>query len=156
MTYRLLLFAALLGTGFTLGFVRGGGANLPVLSAAVEEKADAITAFRTEREQLRAMERAQLNDIIHNDDTEEGVLALAQRRLVEISGAEEAETNLEGILALRGWEDCIVTLHNDGVNVLVPTDMLTRQQSSLILDLACRETGAQAGNVKIIPINSAK
>ncbi len=131
---------------------------MPVAASSVEIPASqgSAAAFRTERQQLRAMERAQLNDIIHAAETDEGVLALAQRRLVDISKSEEQETTLEGLLALRGWEGCVVTVHEGGVNILVPAEMLTRQQSSIILDLACRETGAQAGNVKIIPINSEK
>ena len=31
--------------------------------------------------------------------------------------------------------------------------VITRQESAAILELVCRETGAQAGNVKIIPVN---
>lgn len=159
-SYRLILFAALLGTGFTLGYVRGENiaptASVTAMQTQPDSSRTTAADFRTERQQLRAMERSQLNDIVHSADTAPDVLALAQRRLVDISVAEQQESTLEGLLALRGWENCVVSVHDGGVNVLVPAEMLTRQQSSVILDLTCRETGAQAGNVKIIPINSEK
>ena len=83
---------------------------------------------------------------------EKDIIAMAQRQLVKICDSEEMENTLEGILRLRGYEDCVVTVHNDCVNVMVLTDIITQQDSSLILDHVCRESGVLSGNVKIIPI----
>ena len=127
--------------------------DVPVapVNAAVQE--DAVTAFRTEREQLRAMQKAQLNEIVHGDGTEAEIAALAQRQLMELCSREEHEMTLEGLLALRGFDDPVVTVQSDSVNVLLRTELVTQQECSVILDLVCRETGVQSGNVKIIPIN---
>ena len=124
-------------------------ASVPV-SAIMES--DPLEEFRTEREQLRAMQRSQLNDIIYGVDTQKDIIAMAQRQLVKICDSEEMENTLEWILRLRGYEDCVVTVHNDCVNVMVRTDIITQQDSSLILDHVCRESGVLSGNVKIIPI----
>ena len=51
--------------------VRAAGA--PVTRDAGE--ADPIARFRLEREQLRAREQAQLNDIIYNPDSDAGIVA---------------------------------------------------------------------------------
>ena len=122
------------------------------VNAAVREE-DAVAAFRTEREQLRAMQKAQLNEIVHGDGTEAEIAALAQRRLMELCSREEHELTLEGLLTLRGFDDPVVTVQSDSVNVLLRTELVTQQECSVILDLVCRETGVQSGNVKIIPIN---
>ena len=127
--------------------------DMPVapVNAAVQE--DAVTAFRTEREQLRAMQKAQLNEIVHGDGTEAEIAALAQRQLMELCSREEHELTLEGLLTLRGFDDPVVTVQSDSVNVLLRAELVTQQECSVILDLVCRETGVQSGNVKIIPIN---
>ena len=129
------------------------GADVPAapVNAAVQE--DAVAAFRTEREQLRAMQKAQLNEIVHDEAAEAEIAALAQRRLMELCSREEHEMTLEGLLALRGFDDPVVTVQSDSVNVLLRRELITQQECSIILDLVCRETGVQSGNVKIIPIN---
>lgn len=128
--------------------------DVPVapVNAAVQEE-DAVAAFRTEREQLRAMQKAQLNEIVHGDGTEAEIAALAQRQLMELCSREEHELTLEGLLTLRGFDDPVVTVQSDSVNVLLRAELVTQQECSVILDLVCRETGVQSGNVKIIPIN---
>ena len=121
------------------------------VNAAVQE--DAVAAFRTEREQLRAMQKAQLNEIVHGDGSEPEIAALAQRQLMELCSREEHELTLEGLLTLRGFDDPVVTVQSDSVNVLLRAELVTQKECSVILDLVCRETGVQSGNVKIIPIN---
>lgn len=130
------------------------GVDVPVapVNAAVQEE-DAVAAFRTEREQLRAMQKAQLNEIVHGDGSEPEIAALAQRQLMELCSREEHELTLEGLLTLRGFDDPVVTVQSDSVNVLLRAEFVTQQECSVILDLVCRETGVQSGNVKIIPIN---
>ena len=139
-----------LGGGF-IGRIRATVPAAESVEAAVEE--DAIAAFRTEREQLRAMQKAQLNEIVHGDGSEPEIAALAQRQLMELCSREEHELTLEGLLTLRGFDDPVVTVQSDSVNVLLRAELVTQQECSVILDLVCRETGVQSGNVKIIPIN---
>ena len=115
--------------------------------------ADPIEEFRTTRQQLRAMQKAQLNDVAHDADTDEELAAMAQRQLLLLCEREEQELTLEGILQMRGWERTVVTVHENSVNVLLSAQTLTQQESSVIMELVCRETGIMSGNVKIIPIN---
>ena len=109
--------------------------------------------FRLEREQLRSMQTAQLNDIIHDSATDEETRALAQRTLISLLTWSEQETTIEGVLRARGFADCVVTVHEDTANVLVRAQTLTREESAVILELVLRETDVSSGNVKIIPIN---
>ncbi len=125
----------------------------PLESAEPEAEEDPLEAFRLEREQLRAMQTAQLNDIIHGEDTDADTRALAQRTLLSLMDWTEQETTIEGVLRARGYADCVVTVHEDTANVLVRAEALTRQESAVILELVLRQTDVQSGNVKIIPIN---
>ena len=60
---------------------------------------------------------------------------------------------LEGVLRARGYEDAVVTVHQDSVNVLVKAVSLSKSDSAVILELVSRETGQTGGNIKIIPLN---
>lgn len=108
--------------------------------------------FRTERQQLRAMQKAQLNEIIYSAQGDSEMIARAQRQLLELLEREETENLLEGLLEMRGFYGAVVSVGRDSASVLVQTELLTRQQSSMILDLVCRESGILSGNIKIIPI----
>ena len=131
-------------------------AGVPVESAAptaAPEETDPLKAFRLEREQLRSMQTAQLNDIIHDGETDQQTRALAQRTLIDLMAWAEQETTIEGVLRARGYEDCVATIHEDTANILVRAEALTRQETAIILELVLRETDVDSGNVKIIPIN---
>ena len=127
-------------------------AEAPAPSVAPEAN-DPLEAFRLEREQLRSMQTAQLNDIIHDGETDGQTRALAQRTLIDLLAWAEQETTIEGVLRARGYADCAVTVHEDTANVLVRAEALTRQETAVILELVLRETDVDSGNVKIIPIN---
>ncbi|HIU34798.1 MAG TPA: SpoIIIAH-like family protein [Candidatus Pullichristensenella excrementigallinarum] len=117
------------------------------------EEEDPLKQFRLEREQLRAMQLAQLNDIIYGEKTDEETRAMAQRQLLELTDWMEKEVTIEGVLRSRGFEDALATVHTDSVNVLVRCESITQQQTAVILDLVLAETGVSGGNVKLIPIN---
>ena len=111
-----------------------------------------MDAFLLEREQLRAMQTAQLNEIIHDAGTDEETQALARRQLLQLCDWMEKETTVEGLLRLRGFEDAVCTVHGDSVNVVIRGQAVGSQESALIYDLVLRETGVTGGNVKIVPI----
>lgn len=114
---------------------------------------DALQEFRLERQQLRQMQKSQLNDIIYGGNADEEIISLAQQKLLELMTWEEQEMTLENVLDLRQFEDVVVTVHTDSVNVMVRSDGLNQQETAVILELVMRETGISGGNVKIIPIN---
>ena len=148
--------AAALGIAACIGIALGKAdapksiANNPAVAAV--ESTDEIEKFRTERQQLRQMQLSQLNEIIFSEDSEAEIVAMAQRRQLELMSWSEQETTLEGALALRGFKDALVTVHTDSVNVMIRAETITQQEASVILELVMRETGISGGNVKIIPI----
>ena len=128
------------------------GDALPAAGEAVSHEVLTAQQFRTERQQLRSMQKAQLNDIIFGGMTDAETVAAAQAHLLDVLKREEQENTLEGLLDMRGFTDAVVSIHKDSASVLVAKDMVTQQESAVILDLVCRETGFLGGNIKIIPI----
>lgn len=122
-------------------------------TVTAQAEVDPIDAFRTEREQLRQMQTAQIDELIHSENADSEVIRMAQTRLLERLDDQEKETTIEGVLRARGFKDAIATVHSDSVNILVRAKSLSRQETAVILELVVRETGISGGNVKIIPIN---
>lgn len=147
--------AAALGLAAAAGFTLYSQPRLQAAPAQstqlIEADADPLTQFRTEREQLREKQRAQLSDIIHSDATDAATLALAQRQLMQLMSDENAEVTLEGLLDARGFGDVLVSANGGAVYVMTRRESLTRQETAVILDLVLHETGVTAGNVKILP-----
>ena len=108
--------------------------------------------YRTERQQLRSMQKAQINEIIYNSQSDSETAAMAQKQLLEILSREEKENLLEGMLEIRGFDGAVVSVRPDSATVMISSEMITRQESSVILDIVCRETGLLGGDIKIIPI----
>ena len=133
--------------------IHGMQENIEALSATTASEINQAEAFKTLRQQVRAMEKAQLNDVAHDAESAPELAQMARRQLLELCRREEQELTIEGVLSLRGYVDPVVTVHTDSVNVVLQGGTLSRQESGTILELVCRETGVQAGNVKIIPIN---
>ncbi len=127
-------------------------ARAAVSGAIAREEADPLTRFRTEREQLRASQTAQLNDIIYAEGVDGETALQARRRLMDALKYSEQELTLERILQARGFEEALVAVSADSVNVLVRAGSITQQESAVILDLVMRQTGVTGGNVKIIPV----
>lgn len=157
---RAALIFTLLCFAMMFGFVILNGVddirrNTLAVSSAIEDDQfpSQAEAFLTARQQLRSLQKAQLNDIAHDAETDPELAAMAQRQLLDLCAREEHELTLEGILKMRGYDTPVVSVHKDCVNVLLQCEIVTQQESSVILDLVCRQTGADAGNVKIIPIN---
>lgn len=119
---------------------------------AAEIKEDAVEAFIAERKSVRELEVLQLNAVAADDGADSAVRAQALSRLIRLTDNMEKETTLEGILRMRGFEDAVVTVHTDSVNVVVRADELTQSESAIILELVMRETGQTGGNVKIMTV----
>ena len=113
---------------------------------------DPMASFRLEREQLRARQEAQLNDIIHEPGGDGETVALARRQLLDMLAHARAESAIEGILRSRGFEDALCSVSDGAANVLIRGEGPTRAETAVILDLVMRQTGLTGGNVKIIPV----
>jgi len=153
-TLGLLLLAALLaGDALVTARIVVRRANRADSAPACSRiESDPMAAFRLEREQLRARQEAQLNDIIHDDGADGETRAQARRALMDMLAHARDENAIEGILQSRGFEEALASVSDSAANVLIRGEALTHTQSAVILDLVMRQTGLTGGNVKIIPV----
>lgn len=143
----------LIGSGCAFGYVRSEVQVNKSTQATGEMCRNPFDDFRSERNVSRQIQISQLNEMIHSGVDDPEILALAQRRLLDLLDHMERETNLEGMLRMRSFKDVIVAVSTDTANVFVKGDVLTQQQTAVILELVSREMKISGRNVKIIPIN---
>lgn len=105
--------------------------------------------FRTERERVRTQEITSIDSIINNENTDAQTLADAQKMKLEITDVMEKELLIEGLLKAKGFEDVVVTISSESVNVVVKPTELTQQQVAQVLEIVVRETSMTPENIKI-------
>ena len=150
-----ILYGSLLVALFSLYMLIGSGAEEESTvkpASRVYEPVDSIARFREERSRVRDAEIAQLNALIADESAGQDLRDRAREKLINLTGWMEQEVTVEGVLRARGYEDPLVTVHQDSVNVLVRQQALTQSDAARILELTARETGQTGGNIKIIPI----
>ncbi len=154
----MFLCASLILALLSLYMLIWAGAHVERASAPasrVYEPVDSIARFRDERLRVRDAEIAQLNALIADESAGQGIRDAARERILRLTEWMEQETTVEGVLRARGYDDPLVTVHADSVNVLVRAPSLTQAEAARILELTARETGQTGGNIKIIPVAKA-
>ena len=109
-------------------------------------------SYREDREATRAEEILYLDSIITSATSDEATIAAAQETKLALIDIMEMELALEGLIKARGFEDCIVTISTENINVVVKCDdELTPQESAQILNIIVTETPYTAVNSILVP-----
>ncbi len=116
---------------------------------------DAVTTFfsnyRTSRETARAEEMSYLDAIISSEDSSAEAKATAEEMKQELLGNIEAELVIENLIKAKGFEDAIVTMSTENVNIIIDQPQLEAAQVSQILGIVLQETDYAATQVVVVP-----
>ena len=126
-----------------LGADDGGG------QAAVTETF--FASYRSDREAARESEFLYLDAIMSSETSSAEAKAEAEQQKLGLVERMETEMRVEALVKAKGFEDAIVTMSAEGVNVVVGAGEVTDQQRMQIYDIIQSETEFSAGDVKIIP-----
>lgn len=110
-----------------------------------------FSIYRDERTNTRAQEILYLDDIIASINSDETTIASAQEKKLGLVDTMEVELTLEGLIKAKGFNDCVVTISSENVNVVVMDTELTVEEAAQILNVIVSETEYTASNVIIIP-----
>ena len=112
------------------------------------------TTFRTERTTTREKELSYLNEIIKDEKADAETIQKAQEQKLALVEAMETETTVEGLIKAKGFSECVVTIKEGSVNVVVENEKaLTSAQAAQIMEIVRSETGEDSENIKIMPRN---
>ena len=110
-----------------------------------------FTSCRAERETARAEEFALLDAILSSDTSTEELISSANEKKLELIDVIERELVLEGLVKAQGFEDAVVTMSEDNINVVVSQSELTSEQVAGILSVILSETDYNATQVVVVP-----
>ena len=113
-----------------------------------------LSGAKLQKEQTRAQNKATLLEIINNANISETQKQDAVNSMISMTDIAEKETAAEILLEAKGFDDAIVSIDGDGVDVVVNTAELTEAQRAQIEDIVIRKTGVSADSVIISTVNS--
>ena len=91
-----------------------------------------------------------MEKILSNATVSDEAKKNAEEKLASLSTASQTETTAETVLKSKGFEDVIVFINNDSVNVTVKTDGLSSSDTAKIIDVVYELT--KNNNIKIVEV----
>lgn len=125
-----------------------------VMTSADIANSAMISEVKLNREQVRASNKETLYQIIDNANLDEASKQAAISEMIELTETAEKEMAAELLLEAKGYGDCIVTIVDDGVDVVVNLSEISDVQRAQIEDVVKRKTDCQADKIVISPINN--
>ncbi len=118
------------------------------------ETASALSGAKLEKEQTRVQNKETLLEIINNANISETQKQEAVSSMISMTDIAEKETAAEILLEAKGFDDAIVSIDGDSVDVVVNTAELSEAQRAQIEDIVIRKTGVSADGVVISTVNA--
>ena len=106
------------------------------------------------REQLRARNKEILMEVINNTNISEAQKQEAIDSMISLTDIAERETATETLLSAKGFEDVVVSITDDMVDVVVNMATVDEAGRAQIEDIVKRKTGLPGENIVITPMAS--
>lgn len=113
---------------------------------------DYFEAAKLSREQTRAKNKETLLELVNSKTASEAQKEKAMNEIVAMTAVNEKETATENLLAAKGFNDVVVTIVDDSVDVIVNAEKLTEQQIAQIEDVVKRKTECASDKIVISPV----
>ncbi len=117
------------------------------------QTASALSGAKLEKEQTRMQNKETLLEIINNANISETQKQDAVNSMISMTDIAEKETAAEILLEAKGFDDAIVSIDGESVDVVVNTAELSEAQRAQIEDIVIRKTGVSADAIVISTVN---
>lgn len=115
---------------------------------------DTLSGARLMKEQTRARNKETLLEIINNVNISEEQKQAAVDDMIALTDVAEKETAAEILLESKGFDDVVVSITDDTVDVVVNAQELTEAQRAQIEDIIIRKTGVAPEAIVISTLNA--
>ncbi len=112
-----------------------------------------LSGAKLEKEQTRLQNKETLLEIINNANISETQKQEAVNSMISMTDIAEKETAAEILLEAKGFDDAIVSIDGDSVDVVVNTAELSEAQRAQIEDIVIRKTGVSADAIVISTVS---
>ncbi len=117
---------------------------------------DTLSGARLLKEQTRAKNKETLLEIINNVNISEEQKQEAVDNMIAITDIAEKETAAEILLESKGFDDVVVSITDETVDVVVNASELTEAQRAQIEDIVVRKTGVAPEAIVISTLSSGQ
>lgn len=108
-----------------------------------------IVDMKMTREKQRNSLTEQLNEIINNPSTADAAKVEASNIKVEMVKNSNTELKIENLLLAKGYDQAIVFIDSDKVNVVVNMEEITQNDATKIFDIVSNQSGINRENIKL-------
>ena len=108
-----------------------------------------IVDMKMTREKQRNSLTEQLNEIINNPSTADAAKVEASNIKVEMVKNSDTELKIENLLLAKGYDQAIVFIDSDKVNVVVNMEEITQNDATKIFDIVSNQSGINRDNIKL-------
>ena len=123
-----------------------------VLTSVTSGDSDYAAKVKLNREQVRSKNKETLQAIIDNDSLDESKKKDAVNEMITLTDIAEKESNAEMMLEAKGFTDVVVSMNDDGCDVVLNMGEATDAKRSQVEDIVKRKTGVSADKIVITPI----
>ena len=109
----------------------------------------ALSSAKLLKEQTRARNKETLLEIINNVNISEEQKQEAVDNMIALTDIAEKETEAEILLESKGFDDVVVSITDDSVDVVVNASELSEAQRAQIEDIIIRKTGVSPDAIVI-------
>lgn len=126
-----------------------GLAEEDLMSGSQVISATFFTDYRMEREKVRGENVATLEEIANDESASKDNIDKAQATIIDLVKLSEKELLVENMVKAKGYNDCVVFIHEGYVNVIVDSKDLSQQQAIQIQDIISKECSVELAKITI-------
>ena len=123
---------------------------LPGEAVIVNADNDLLAKAKIDKEISRSETTEILRSIIDNSNTSDEIKKSAESKILEIANNINSESQIETLLMTKGFNDCVVFISDDNVNITIKGKKLSKSDISKINDISFEITGNN--NIKIVEV----
>lgn len=110
---------------------------------------DFMAQIQLDREQVRTKSKETLLEIINNTNINEEQKQTAIDRMVQMTEVAERENATETLLSTKGFANTVVSINDDGVDVVIGMTAISDAERAQIEDIVKRKTELSADKIVI-------
>ena len=111
---------------------------------------DYYTSSKLDRDKMYAEMITNYESILNNTNASEAQKSIATQEITKINNTKNAIMICENLILTKGFENCIILVNEDSVNVIVSiTGGLTTEGVAKIQNIISREIGTEIENIHI-------
>lgn len=108
-----------------------------------------FTSYRNDRSSTRDQEILYYDAIIDSPSSSQEQIFAAQNAKMSLITTMEKELAVEGLIKAQGFSDCVISISNTKVNVVVQCESLTENEVAQITTVVREQLGTELKNIVV-------